>query len=224
VKANVVTLPAPSYIPIVEISSPSVDYEWDSWDPYELLGQTNGETLDALAGVSNRGIVTFAIGCSEWVIYRLLPHMSERHASSARLYLEAWWAFVMGAPIAIPLDVVEKEWPGKNLAPVALALITINNAWRLSENGEADTHGGFAERLPLLVLKDPQPFIVWEKKVLKRLEYFHPYDEGDGSMGALIAREILDPTIDLKGIEESELVRRTIEAMNLKNNQYVQWL
>ncbi len=214
-------LPAPSYIPVSEISRPLIEYEWDSWDPYELLGNAEEETLDVLAGVSDRGVITFAIGCSEWVIYRLLPHLSDRRVLP---YLEAFWALVMGAPIALPPDPIGSEWQGKILEPVGLSLLTISNAWRLAEDGQADAHGGFAERLPLLLLSDTKPFTIWRSKVLQRLERFHPYDEEDEFMGNLVAREILDSTIDLEGVNENDLVKRTIKTMALNENPYIEWL
>ena len=215
------TLPKPGYIPITDIGAPPVKHDWDSRDPYALLGNAEEETLDALAGVSDRGVVTFAIGCSEWVVYRLLPHLSDRRALS---YLEACWALVMGAPIALPPEPIESEWQGNVLAPVGLSMLTIHNAWQLAEDGEADAHGGFAERLPLLVLNDTEPFIAWRKDVLRRLERFHPYDEEDESLGDLVAREILDPTINLEGSEQNELVKHTLETLDLDGNPYIERL
>ena len=80
---------------------------------------------------------------------------------------------------------------------------------------------GFAERIPLLVLNDKSPFITWRNQVLKRLEYFHPYNEDDESMGDLVAREILDPAFKLDGVNQNDLVKRTLESMDLSNNPYV---
>jgi len=211
----------PSYIPIAEISKLPIQHEWDDWDPYEFLGDAEEATLDALAGVSDRGVITFAIGCAEWVVYRLLPHLPDQRAL---FYLEACWALVMGVPIALPPEPKESEWQGKILSPVGLSILTIINSWLMAEDGEADAHAGFAERLPLLVLNDTAPFIAWRDQVLKRLEHFHPYSDEEESMGNLVAREVLDPTINIEGTNQDNLVKRTLDSMNLKENPYIEWL
>ena len=127
-------LVVPSYIPVAEISKLPIEHEWDNWDPYEFLGDAEESTLDMLAGVSDRGVITFAIGCSEWVVYRLLPHLQDKRAL---LYIEACWALVMGAQIALPPEPIESEWEGKILSPVGLSILTIINSWIMTEDGQA---------------------------------------------------------------------------------------
>ena len=214
------TQSAPAYIPFAEISRLPIEYEWNSWDPYTLLGNAEEATLDALAEVSDRGVITFAIGCSEWVVFRLFPHFQDRRALQ---YLEACWALVMGASIALPPELKESEWQGKILSPIGLSIQTIINSWKMAEDGEADAHAGFAERLPLLVLNDTASFIIWRNEVLKRLIRFHPYDDNE-PIGKLVAREILDPKINLDGVNQNDLVKRALEAMSLKENPYIELL
>lgn len=211
---------APAYIPFSEISRFPIEYEWDSWDPYKFLGDAEEATLDALAEVSDRGVITFAIGCSEWVVFRLLPYFQDHRAL---YYLEACWALVMGASVALPPDLKESEWPGKILSPIGLSIQTIINSWKMAEDGEADAHAGFAERLPLLVLNDATSFVIWRNEVLKRLIRFHPYDDNE-DMGKLVAREILDPTINLNSVNQNDLVKKALETMNLKENPYIELL
>lgn len=213
------TLVVPSYIPIAEISNLPMEYEWDSWDPYEFLGDAEEATLDALADVSDRGVITFAIGCSEWVVYRLLSHLPDHRAL---YYIESCWALVMGAPIALPPAPKESEWQGDILSPVGLSILTIINSWLLAEDGKADAHAGFAERIPLLVLNDTKSFVKWRNEVLKRLVYSHPYD--DESMGNLVPREILDPTIELDSINQIEFVQRTLDTVDFEGNPYIELL
>jgi len=214
-------LAIPNYIPVREVERFPVEHDWDEWDPYEFLGEAEQGTLDALAEVSDRGVITFAIGCSEWVVYRLLPQLPDQRAV---FYLEACWALVMGAQIELPPEPKESEWKGKILAPVGLSILTIINAWLMAEDGEADAQAGFAERLPLLVLNDAAPFIAWRDQVLKRLVQYHPYRDGDESMGPLVAREILDPTIDLGSINQEDLVKRSLDSMGLNENPYIKML
>jgi hypothetical protein len=130
----------------------------------------------------------------------------------------------MGASIALPVAPKESEWQGKILSPIGLSILTIINSWVMSEDGKADAHGGFAETIPLLVLNDTTSFIAWRDRVLKRLEYFHPYDEEDESMGNLVAREILDPTFRLEGGNQGDLVKNTLESISLTDNPFIEQL
>lgn len=207
----------PKYIPLNDISKQPINYHWKDWDPYIMLEPASEETLDALAEISDRGVITFSIGCAEWVIYRLSPYFKDQRVW---YYLEACWALVLGAPIAIPTDPVFDEWQGKILSPIGLSILTILNAWRMVENDRADAYAGFAERIPLWVLHDTQPFISWRDIVLQRLIRWHPYDENT-AIEPLVPREILDPSIDLDGINQDALVKKELNRIGLENNPYI---
>ena len=82
----------PGYIPVEQIRRAPLTYEWDFYDPYAPLGERDPTTLERLALVSDRAKLTYAIGCAEWVVCRLIDHLSDSRAFD---YLEAYWAFEM---------------------------------------------------------------------------------------------------------------------------------
>ena len=77
----------PKHIPVDTMSKPPVNDHWQDWDPYALLGKAPEETLDALAEVSDRGVITFAIGCDEWVTDRLSPYLTDHNEPGTTLKL-----------------------------------------------------------------------------------------------------------------------------------------
>lgn len=112
----------PKHIPVDTMSKPLVNDHWEDWDPYALLGKASEATPDVLEEVSDRGVITFAIGCAEWVTYRLSPYLTDQQAWH---YLEACWAWVLGATVALPPDPICDEWQVKIHAPIGLSILTV---------------------------------------------------------------------------------------------------
>lgn len=180
-------------IPVQEISQAPLLYEWDFWDPYELLGQPNESAIKVLEGLSDRAQIAFAIGCAEWVVARLSKHLSNIKAYD---YLEACWAFQMDKSIAAPVAPQEDEWTGIVLAPIDLAIVTVLNTYYTTEDGQGASESAFSELIPLWVLTDKTPFITWKNHVTQRLTSYFPRQDND-HWGDPVPREVLDTSITL---------------------------
>src|SRR5579863_9939134 len=81
--------PAPAYIPVEAIASSPIAHSWDDWDPYVLVGEPDDRVVERLQQVSLRARLAYALGCSEWICYRL-----QRHSLSLGPceYVDATWA------------------------------------------------------------------------------------------------------------------------------------
>ncbi|SEJ03067.1 hypothetical protein SAMN04244572_02497 [Azotobacter beijerinckii] len=179
--------PSP-FVPAAVASQP-LHYDWDSWDPYSLLGSPDEETVGLLEQVSDRAQIAYAIGCAEWVAQCLGERLE---TDRPLLYIEAFWAFEMDQRIASPAETVEAEWQGRILAPMDLALMTVLNTYYTSADGNGALEAAFAECIPRHLLDDRQAFFAWRKAVLARLLAHYPRQEDD-PWGAPVPREALDP-------------------------------
>lgn len=197
----------PHYIPVEEISSLPLSYEWDFWDPYEILGKINESTMNDLDKISDRGQIAFSIGCAEWVVARLSKHLSD---TKAFLYIDACWAFQLDTGIASPLAPNEDEWQGSVLAPIDLAIVSILNTYYTTEDGQGAIEAAFSELIPIQVLFDKTPFFVWREKILNRLKTHFPRQEND-HWGLPVPKEALNPDLPL----DTELIKQ-YAASNLE--------
>ena len=208
------SLEIPKYVPIDAISQHDVQHEWDDYDPVESPGWPDEATKRRLKKITTYGLVAFAIGCAEWVVYRFSRLSSDK---SAYDYLEAFWMFEMGIADAFPEETVDEEWRGPIRGPMDLAFRTIMNTFLLSEKTPAVSHGAFAAQIALHVLEDKRPFLEWQGKVLSRLEKYCVRTDEDPD-GQPVPRELLDPDFDLESILHEELIRDFISRTDFKSN------
>jgi hypothetical protein len=207
-------LTPPSYVPVESIARPQIRHKWDDFDPYEPLAWPDENTKTRLATVSNHGITAFAIGCAEWVVYRLSPPSSDQTPFD---YLEAFWVYVMGHPRALPPETEHEQWTGPIRGPMNLALMTVLNTVYLSEDGPAIQNGALAAQIALHVLEDHSAFLSWQGLVLSRLGEHAARDE-ENPDGPPLPREILDPSVSMTDFKTGDaidaFVRRAVEGGN----------
>ncbi len=210
----------PSYIPISLIQNQPIKYTWNDWDPYAAVGEPSEETAFQLSQLSNRAIISFSIGCAEWVIYRFKELKSDTRPYD---YLEALWAFEMSKEIMLPPESNEDEWQGRILAPVDLAIVTVFNTVNQTEYEIPDLDAAFAERIAIYVLGDSEPFLKWKSAVMPRLESLFPRD-GKDPWGLPVPREVLDPTVELRPEILMNLVNRFLKSLHYDSNKFIRFI
>lgn len=208
----------PKYIPVDMIAQADVHHEWSDLDPEELVGEPDEDTLALLSKVSNRGVTAFAIGCAEWVVYRLSNYFSDRTAYD---FLESCWVLVMGNEDVQLEELEESEWKGPIRGAIDLVLLAITDAWNVSEDGSAEPEGAFAAKIALHILENPSQFMEWQEKVLQRLVKYCPWEERNPD-GPPVPREILDPSIDLDFVQSDQLIEDFLSKVDFKSNPFLE--
>lgn len=211
------SLEPPTYIPINTIAEHAIQYNWDSYDPYEPMEWPEEATKALLEKVSNKAITAFATGCAEWVVYRLSRHFSD-HAPYD--YLEAFWLFLMGIDRALPSETKEEDWQGPVRGAIDLSLMTVLNTVYQSEQGPPIQNAAFLPQIVLHVLPNPAPFLEWQDMVLDRLVRYFPRDEKSPD-GPKVPRELLVPTIDLVPEQHDQLINAFIDRVDFDSNPLI---
>ncbi|MEW5702959.1 MAG: hypothetical protein AB1792_12120 [Candidatus Zixiibacteriota bacterium] len=210
-------LSPPRYIPIAILQKAPVTHSWDDWDPYPLVGTQREETMDRLARLSDRAIIAFAIGCAEWVVFRLGNLSTDPTPLD---FLEAAWAFEMDKEIESLPESEDKDWQGPIRGPLDLSLMTILNTYYTTEEGTAEIEGAFAELVALHVQHDTSYFEAWRKRALQRLSDHYPRKKSD-TWGPPVPREVLDPAVKISPELAQEYVQRFLDGLDFEKNPFL---
>lgn len=211
------SLSIPSYIPVRSLRRTPIFHDWDAYDPYSILPAVQVSTLESLCHVSDRALIAFAIGCSEWVVFRFLDYLSDDRALS---YLEACWVFEVSENVYLPREQKAEEWTGRVLAAIDLSMLTIINTVYFTEDGQGHLKAAFAECLPLHVIAEVDLFITWRDLVLKRLCRLFPRDASN-PWGAAVPRQALDPDFPIDRVNIPGIMYDFLEQAS--GNVYVQY-
>jgi hypothetical protein len=210
--------PSPAIAQIDASSIDRVHYEWDAWDPYSVLGDSDLQTQAVLRGTSDRAKLTYAIACSEWVVQQLSPLM-EKDATPWQ-FIEACWAFEMSGRYALPPESDEDQWQGPVRAAVDLSLMTILNTAFGFEDDNAEVDAAFAESIARHVVVDKDVFDRWRKIVLDRLQVLHPLDELN-HLGAPIPREVVDIASTSDAEQYMPMVEKFLAELRTDSNPFL---
>lgn len=206
-----------SFLPISHLASLPLSYEWDDWDPYEVVGDADDDLVDRLAGLSFRAIVSFAIGCAEWVICRF-GHVSKDPVPLQ--YLEACWAYIMSDGFEAPPEMEDEDWKGNVRGAINLALMTVLNTIYGIEDESPEPEAAFIDKVALHVLNADPLYIAWREKVLQRLEKLYPRAKRN-PLGSPIPREIINPEITVPLEEADTMVDAFLKKVEKESNQFL---
>ncbi|QDH70345.1 hypothetical protein [Marilutibacter alkalisoli] len=208
----------PAYIDLAALQRSPVAFLWDDWDPYASLGKFDPDTEERLSAMSDRAIIAFTIGCAEWVAARLWRNRPE---PTPFRFMEACWAYNMTDNLFwLPPESDEREWQGKELAPIDLALMTILNAIYGTEDATSADEGALAEQIALRVLPGPSGFPEWRREALQRLAQLCPRLPTD-SLGPPVPKEALDPAMPLHALDAQKSVADFLEGLDTDRNPYL---
>ena len=210
-------LQAPRYVPVDRIATLKVVHKWSNYDPFKPLAQPDKEIQAILRKVSNRGITVFALGCAEWVVYRLSKHIEE---PTPYHYLEAFWVFAMGHDKALPPSTEHDDWLGRVRGAINLALMTVLNTVLQSEGGPPVKNGAFSSAIVEHVLPPEEirsSFHPWRDQALNRL-LRHAARDPKSPDGNPLPRQILDPAVPLSDAEIPRLIQQFLGGVQFAAN------
>jgi hypothetical protein len=212
----------PSFIPYEELQKIPLEHEWDDSDAYEVIGPSLTEVHSLLWNVSDRCILAFALGCTEWVIARFPEH---KYSTIARQYLDAFWLTAIDNNYIHPVELDAVNWRGPTLGPIFYSFANLHDVLMGFDEGNAAVDSAFAERIAMLVLPDATEFIKWRNTILRRMRTHYsvfPPEEHDGEIQAeIIPRDFLDPAIPYDRSNLQELVRKCRSELLIADNPFV---
>lgn len=209
--------PPKNYIPIKHLCDLSNHYEWDDWDPYEVVGEINGELVEKLAALSFRAVVTFAIGCCEWVVWRFKEKTDDQ---APYQYIEACWIYILTDIYKAPPVLKDRDWKGSVRGAINLSLMIVLNAIYNIEDECPEAEAAYVDAAALYILGNDPLYIEWRNKVLTRLNDFYPRQDNN-PMGNPIPREILDVNTKFNYEESSILVNNFLSSLDISSNPFI---
>jgi hypothetical protein len=208
----------PPYLHKSVFNKKTIKYEWNDWDPYEVIAEANEGIIKALSTISLPGMLCFVVGCIEWVAYRCSYDDKYRLPCE---YIEAFWVYLAGVETAIPEEVTDDDrWEGPLDGPVNLVLGKFYTTIHTSDFGGSPAEAAIPAQVVLHVLDDPKPFLRWQTAVLDRLNKFYPSETSvDGFR--IIPQQILDPDFDFRMELANSLVRRMLLNIDFTSNRFL---
>lgn len=211
-------MPKPaSYIPIDELSALPIRYTWNDWDPFEPLEWPDESLKQELKAISNNGITCFALGCAEWVIYRLANHFQN---DLPYHYVQAFALYTAGVDEALPPETENEQWQGVILGPINLSLMTVLNTIYLAEQGPPAQNGALAAEIVRYVLTENRKFDDWKNEILERLSKHSPRTKGLPT-GQPLPPEVLDPTLKYDENNRMKLIEKFVRSIDFQTNPFV---
>lgn len=207
-------LHAPGHIPVERWRQIQPTYAWSDWNPYELVGEADPIAEHELHALADRAALAYALGCAEWVVFRLSGFMQD---PQAEMFLQAAWAFEMSPTFAAPPESDEAQWKGPVRGVVDLALMTVLNAIYSLPEHASHIDAAFLERLALHVVPDREPFLCWRSVIIPRLATLYP--RGQETSFPYVPRELLDSSLAATNPNETRtLVKRFLESLDPTEN------
>ena len=191
------------YVKVVLSNLDAIESTWDDYDPYKVIPRNDPNTEQLLSDVSDRAKYVFSLGCAEWVHQNIASVVELDNRPQE--YLDALWLYAISDKYLLPPELDYREWVGFNYGPVCLALTTVlNTAYGFDErNSEIDA--AFAEKVAQYVLSASGQFLSWKVKVIDRMREKYPFHVSD-PLGERVAHDILDPSVGLDGISETNIL------------------
>jgi hypothetical protein len=212
--------PAPAYIPVESIGAAPLQHVWDDYDPYVPLGDVDEAVVDALRGVSLKGVLAFALGCSEWVLYRLKNHLSDDAIDRLPWeYVDAQWASLVKWKLSYLWDPGHEGKEGPVRGPVDVAMRQITNCHRALKLAEGEVDAALIDRVALLILPDPAGYLAWREAALERLGAIYPRDEY--GFGPTTPREALDPAVEITAESGVPLAEAFVQSLDFSKNEFL---
>lgn len=202
----------PRYVP--SAARPKVDYKWDDWDPYEVIGEQKDEIIEKLSEISLLGNCAFSLGCAEWIIFSIKELATDEYSLN---FLEACWARLISmGEYKMPSTEELPKRKGRVLMPGALALATVVNTFGHIESGDTEFEAAFAEQLTSHVMEE-KPFVLWRDGVLQRLKSDFPRIN-EGPLGEPVPREVLDLRLAPTAEERAQLNEQFLQKVRQSKN------
>jgi hypothetical protein len=219
-------LSIPKYLEETNIQHNVLRYQWDEWDDLPALEVIDERLVTRLNGLSQRAVLAYGCGTSEWLVYRFGALCDIRAPWN---YLEAAWAMIISVRYCGYRSrgwqyYSQEEWgDGPVKGPIKDGLVSLDIAFRqLSSEYESDPSIMIATISTLLchVMTDPVPYKKWSDQVLKRFESLYVRNSLD-LLGDVVPRQAIDPAYDFHVEETEALINDFLANLNYRNNPFL---
>lgn len=202
--------------PKEKITAIPMTFDWDDWDPYEVVGEPNDKLIDKLSKLSFRANLTFSLGCTEWVVFRF-SNVSEDPVPYQ--YLEAFWAFNMSDQFKAPKESEDEDWKGSVRGPINMALMTALNVIYGFEDGTPEPEAAYSDKIACHVLNSDPLYLKWRDRLLTRLESYKR--DNKNAFGDPIPREILNTSVIIEPDQSNKLVKKFLSNIQIQTNPFL---
>jgi hypothetical protein len=217
-------LTIPNYIEEAAVVGAPIRYKWDD-DDLPTFYTESDRIQSTIAKTTTAGAVALALGCLEWVAWRL----SAQSDISLLLHaLEAMWAGIVDARYVrslhdSPMALKHTDWHGAKDGAVYVAYMQLRDLQTCVDDKEpASPEASCAVRMARFVLPSPKQFDSWWRLVLKRVVDSHPdREEGDQDIGKPIPREALDPSIVYHRRDDTRYLSAFIKRLDPASNPFL---
>ncbi|MEW8507770.1 MAG: hypothetical protein AB2598_13810 [Candidatus Thiodiazotropha sp.] len=207
----------PDFVPAIEMQEQPLNYQWDDWDPYVVLGRNNENVEEFLSTVTHNCKLIYSLGCAEWVLARYKVH---EKSEEARMYLDSCWAYSISDEFSLPEELDDEMWEGKVFGPICLSLTTVINTLYGIDEDNAEIDSAFAEKVVLHILPETSKFLQWRKIIFERMEKHFLIQSGD-LMGSVLPRDFLNPSIQFEKTKLKEMINSTYKEIKTEGNRYL---
>jgi hypothetical protein len=217
-------LTIPHYIEQAGVVGVPIRYKWDDDDLPTFY--TEADRIErSIAATTTAGAVAGALGCLEWIAWRLSSHADVSVLLQA---LEAMWAGVVDPRYVrslreSPLALKHVTSRGPKDGAVYVAYKQLKSLQNCLESKEpASPEASCAVRMARFVLPDSKSFDNWWRIVLKRLVETHPdTEEGPDDIGDPIPKEAIDPAISYQSRDDSRYLSAFLNQLDPKANPFL---
>jgi hypothetical protein len=221
-----VTLLVPQYIKVSGIQDSAIRYQWDDWKRLPAAVAPDPEATDRLQQISQRAVLAFACGASEWIVCRFATLCND---PAPWHFIEAAWAMILdvrysgfGSGTGWQ-SYAQKSWVGPVRGPINRALVRLECAFiNLAREGHNDPTE-YASRLSTLaayLMTSPAAYKRWRGWVIGRLEQLYPRNLQD-PIGDVVPREVIDPDSDFQVELTEHLINRFLSSLDHRSNIFL---
>lgn len=209
----------PKYLSEACIQNNKLTYTWDDWKLEEIYNPIDEDLYERLEAISHRANMGFTIACGEWIVHRFNTVSDDPVPLQ---HLEAAWASMLNSRYARYWEPPDEEWMGPIRGPLSLAIIfSIEVFQQADEEQHPALSSGRIAKLAEHILTDPNPFLDWRERIVKRLEEFYPLDEKD-SFGDVVPREAFNPDFRFTPSMTEVLIQRFLSGITYSSNHFLQ--
>jgi hypothetical protein len=214
----------PAYVIQSGAADAPLKHGWNN-DDWPTFYTERDRLQPMLAKTTTAGAVAVALGCLEWVTWRMSPHAETAIVMQA---IEAMWAGLIDrrytrSLYSSPLALLRQDWLGPSRAPVYEVywqMVAIQSP--LQMNQPTSPEASCAIRLGRFVMPTKDPFETWWRTVLQRLVETHPSsEEGPNDIGLPIPRIALDPTITYTPQDDHQHLTAFLATLDPSSNPFL---
>jgi hypothetical protein len=210
------TLLIPTCISSQITKNPHLDFKWDEWG---ITGpEPDSELTAELEQVSDRARVTFAIGCTMWIVERFRPLVSDGNLLTDAL--DAAYCQTIDFRYSWDWE-LDNSWSGPVKGPLKEGMRDlVDGTEQLRDGGNTCFAGAAISSLCQFVLPNPQPFVSWQQAVLKSLRALYARVP-DETIGEMVPLSVLDPSARVDPKRTERLVNEFLAGLDYVNNPFL---